>query len=131
LKRTKSGFFPRAKRIVLPDKDAPPSGYEIVPRPEARALAAYLLSLRQDGYLFEAPPPPSKNKRRLDKRRVHKRSRGQARCQMNADDPRKIVEQDGPEPVAERWTVPMWLIVVFGPPVLLGPAFHGRECRRV
>jgi mono/diheme cytochrome c family protein len=33
---------------------------------------------------------------------------------MNADDPRKIVEQDGPEPVAERWTVPMWLIVVFG-----------------
>ena len=36
----------------------PPSGYEIVPRPEARALAAYVTSLHQDGYLFEAPPPP-------------------------------------------------------------------------
>ncbi len=29
-----------------------------LPKPEARALAAYLLNLRQDGYLFEAPPPP-------------------------------------------------------------------------
>jgi cytochrome c oxidase cbb3-type subunit 2 len=54
----KIGLFPAHDAIVLPDQDAPPAGYEIVPRPEARALAAYLLSLRQDGYLYEAPPPP-------------------------------------------------------------------------
>jgi len=54
----KIGLFPARDALVLPDKDAPPPGYEIVPRPQARALAAYLLSLRQDGYLFEAPPPP-------------------------------------------------------------------------
>jgi cytochrome c oxidase cbb3-type subunit 2 len=49
---------PSPDTLVLPDKSAPPPGYEVIPRPEARALAAYLLSLRQDGYLFEAPPPP-------------------------------------------------------------------------
>jgi cytochrome c oxidase cbb3-type subunit II len=49
---------PSTNALVLPEQSAPPSGYEIVPRPEARALAAYLLSLRQDGYLYEAPPPP-------------------------------------------------------------------------
>jgi cytochrome c oxidase cbb3-type subunit II len=54
----KIGLFPAHDAIILPDQDAPPAGYEIVPRPEARALAAYLLSLRQDGYLYEAPPPP-------------------------------------------------------------------------
>jgi cytochrome c oxidase cbb3-type subunit 2 len=54
----KVGFFPARDAIVLPQEDAPPPGYEVVPRPQARALAAYLLSLRQDGYLFEAPPPP-------------------------------------------------------------------------
>jgi cytochrome c oxidase cbb3-type subunit 2 len=56
----KTGFFPSPNALVLPAKDAPPPGREIVPLPEARALAAYLLSLRQDGYLFEAPPPLSK-----------------------------------------------------------------------
>jgi cytochrome c oxidase cbb3-type subunit 2 len=54
----KIGFFPSPDALVLSDKDALPAGYEVVPRPQARALAAYLLSLRQDGYLFEAPPPP-------------------------------------------------------------------------
>jgi len=49
---------PSTNALVLPDKIGPPPGYEVVPGPEARALAAYLLSLRQDGYLFEAPPPP-------------------------------------------------------------------------
>jgi cytochrome c oxidase cbb3-type subunit II len=55
----KIGLFPATDAIVLPDQDAPPPGYEVVPRPQARALAAYLLSLRQDGYLFDAPPPAS------------------------------------------------------------------------
>jgi cytochrome c oxidase cbb3-type subunit II len=49
---------PSPDALVLPDKIAPPAGYEIVARPEARALAAYLLGLRQEGYLFEVPPPP-------------------------------------------------------------------------
>ena len=37
---------------------AAPAGYEIVPRPAARALAAYVAGLRQEPYLFEVPPPP-------------------------------------------------------------------------
>jgi mono/diheme cytochrome c family protein len=32
---------------------------------------------------------------------------------MNADDPKKMGGTEGPEPVAERWTVPIWLIIVF------------------
>lgn len=35
-----------------------PAGEEIVPTDDARALAAYLLSLHSDGILFETPPPP-------------------------------------------------------------------------
>lgn len=54
----KVGFFPSPEALVLPDQDTPPAGYEIIPRPQARALAAYLLNRRQEGYLFEAPPPP-------------------------------------------------------------------------
>jgi cytochrome c oxidase cbb3-type subunit II len=41
---------------VTGDK-APAPGFEIVPRPEARALVAYIMSLHQNDYLFEAPPP--------------------------------------------------------------------------
>jgi len=55
----KIGLFPSTNAFVPPEKFAPPAGYEIVPRPEARALAAYLLSLHQDAYLYEAPPPQS------------------------------------------------------------------------
>jgi cbb3-type cytochrome oxidase cytochrome c subunit len=38
-----------------PAKLLPPSGYEVVPTPEAKALAAYLVSLRADAPLFDAP----------------------------------------------------------------------------
>lgn len=55
----KIGLFPSTNAFVPPDQDAPPAGSEIVPRPEARALVAYLLSLRQEAYLYEAPPPAS------------------------------------------------------------------------
>lgn len=41
--------------LVLPPGLAPTPGFEIVPRREARALAAYLVSLRADAPLFEAP----------------------------------------------------------------------------
>jgi cytochrome c oxidase cbb3-type subunit 2 len=51
-------FAPSTNALVLPTELAPATGYEIVPKPKALALAAYLLSLRQDGYLFESPPPP-------------------------------------------------------------------------
>jgi cbb3-type cytochrome oxidase cytochrome c subunit len=46
----------------LPKEFAPADGYEIVPKPEAKALVAYLMSLRSDTPLYEAPltPPPAK-----------------------------------------------------------------------
>ncbi len=41
--------------LELPPGLAPGPGYEIVPKPEAEALAAYLTSLRADAPLFAAP----------------------------------------------------------------------------
>jgi cbb3-type cytochrome oxidase cytochrome c subunit len=41
--------------LDLPPAFAPPSGYEIVPTREAKALAAYLTSLRADAPLFPVP----------------------------------------------------------------------------
>ena len=52
--------IPSTDALQLPAPFEPPPGYEIVPRPEARTLAAYVTSLHQDGYLFEAPPPPQR-----------------------------------------------------------------------
>jgi hypothetical protein len=46
---------PSPESLVLPAEAAPPSGYEIVPKPAAKALAAYLVSLRADAPLFCAP----------------------------------------------------------------------------
>ncbi len=45
-----------------PDAIMKDGDYEIIPRKEATSLAAFLMSQRQDLYLFEAPPPPSKAK---------------------------------------------------------------------
>jgi cytochrome c oxidase cbb3-type subunit 2 len=53
----KIGRAPSPDALVTGPKFAAPAGYEIVPRPAARALAAYVASLRQEAYLFEAPPP--------------------------------------------------------------------------
>jgi cytochrome c oxidase cbb3-type subunit 2 len=49
--------------LVLPPEFAPPSGYEIVPKQEAKALVAYLFSLRADAPLYVAPLtlPPAPN----------------------------------------------------------------------
>ena len=44
--------------LVFPPGTDPAPGCEIVPRPEAQALAAYLVSLRADAPLFEAPLAP-------------------------------------------------------------------------
>lgn len=40
---------------IVPGKDTE----EIIPTDDARALAAYLMSLRSEGVLFETPPPPA------------------------------------------------------------------------
>jgi cytochrome c oxidase cbb3-type subunit 2 len=53
----KIGRTPSPGALPVPPEFAPPGGYEIVPRPAARALAAYVAGLRQEPYLFEAPPP--------------------------------------------------------------------------
>lgn len=39
---------------------APPAGYEVIPTDDARALVAYLLSLKRNYPLPEAPLPPAK-----------------------------------------------------------------------
>jgi hypothetical protein len=46
---------PSPEALVLPGKLAPPPGYEVVPKPAAKALAAYLVSLQADAPLFVAP----------------------------------------------------------------------------
>lgn len=51
----KAGSQPAADAVVFPAGFAPQAGYEVVPTDAARALAAYLQSLRADVALFEAP----------------------------------------------------------------------------
>ena len=53
--KRKIGRFPSPEALTLPGDLAPGAGYEIVPRPAAKALAAYLISLRADAPLFDAP----------------------------------------------------------------------------
>jgi len=56
--KRKIGLQPSPDALVLPTEAAPPAGFEIVPKPAARALAAYLFSLRADAPLFTAPMTP-------------------------------------------------------------------------
>ena len=44
--------------LLFPPVSAPPAGYEVVPTTEAKELAAYLLSLKADAPLYEAPFTP-------------------------------------------------------------------------
>ena len=47
---------PSSEALTLTGEDAPPAGYEVVPRHDAKALVAYLLSLKRSSYkLPEAP----------------------------------------------------------------------------
>jgi cytochrome c oxidase cbb3-type subunit 2 len=46
---------PSPDALDLPSELAPPPGYEIVPKIEAKALVAYVTSLRADAPLFDAP----------------------------------------------------------------------------
>jgi cytochrome c oxidase cbb3-type subunit II len=58
---------PTPDALSLPPAIAVEPGFEIVPKPEAQALVAYLLSLRADTPLDEAPVPrpPGQRVRRL------------------------------------------------------------------
>ncbi len=49
---------PSPDALDLPKEFAPADGYEVVPKPEAKELVAYLLSLRADVPLYEAPFTP-------------------------------------------------------------------------
>ncbi len=48
---------PSASALKLPEKYAPPTGWEVVPRFEAVQLVAYLNSLKSETGLFDAPLP--------------------------------------------------------------------------
>ena len=54
----KIGREPSPDALKLPPEFAPPAGCEAVPKPEARELAAYLLSLRATAPLYDAPIAP-------------------------------------------------------------------------
>ena len=52
--KRKIGSKPASDALVLPKQFAVEPGYEVVPRPEARALVQYLLSLKANAPLPEA-----------------------------------------------------------------------------
>jgi cytochrome c oxidase cbb3-type subunit II len=54
----KIGNSPSTDALVFPKGFGPPAGYEVVPKPEAKELAAYLLSLRANVPLYSAPFTP-------------------------------------------------------------------------
>ncbi|HTV76150.1 MAG TPA: cbb3-type cytochrome c oxidase subunit II, partial [Candidatus Baltobacteraceae bacterium] len=54
----KIGDAPSPDALNLPPEFAPPAGYEVVPTDDAKNLVAYLLSLRADVPLYEAPFTP-------------------------------------------------------------------------
>jgi len=54
----KIGREPSSNALKLPPEFAPPAGYEVLPKPEAVELAAYLSSLRANVPLFSAPISP-------------------------------------------------------------------------
>ena len=56
--KRKVGRAASSDALQLPAGYSPPAGDEIIPTEEARALAAYLVSLRSDPPLFEAPFTP-------------------------------------------------------------------------
>ena len=54
----KTGVSPSPQALQFPREFVLPDGYEVVPKPEARELAAYLLSLRANAPLYSAPLSP-------------------------------------------------------------------------
>jgi cytochrome c553 len=97
LKTKKIGDAPSPDALNLPKEFAPPAGYEVVPKPEAKQLVAYLLSLHADVPLYEAPSHagPSFNERP-----------GQIKM---SDETKSCSTPSNAEPTATRSTVPMWV----------------------
>jgi cytochrome c oxidase cbb3-type subunit 2 len=54
----KLGAAPSPEALQFPKDFVLPAGYEVVPTPEAKQLAAYLLSLRANAPLYSAPISP-------------------------------------------------------------------------
>jgi len=54
----KIGAQPAPDALVLPKEFAPADGYEVVPTAEAKQLVAYLLTLKNNAPLYEAPFTP-------------------------------------------------------------------------
>lgn len=54
----RAGAAPSPEALRLPDVFGPPARTQVLPTPEARALVAYLQSLRSDALFFEVFPPP-------------------------------------------------------------------------
>ena len=54
----KAGTTPVPDALQFPKEFVLPAGYEVVPKPEAKQLAAYLLSLRANAPLYSAPISP-------------------------------------------------------------------------
>jgi len=54
----KIGSAPSPDALTLTGEFAPPAGFEVVPTTDAKHLAAYLLSLKSDAPLYEAPFTP-------------------------------------------------------------------------
>jgi cytochrome c oxidase cbb3-type subunit 2 len=57
--KRKMGHAPAAQALKLSGAAAPEAGFEIVPKPEALALLAFLLNQHFENDLFEAPLPAS------------------------------------------------------------------------
>jgi cbb3-type cytochrome oxidase cytochrome c subunit len=62
VRKINPGDAPSPDALKFPKDFAPPADCEVVPKPEAKQLAAYLLSLRQDAPLYEAPFTPAVTK---------------------------------------------------------------------
>ena len=60
--RAMSGGQVSTEALPLTGKDAPPAGFEIIPKAEAYQLVHYLLSQRFDIGLLEAPMPQAKKR---------------------------------------------------------------------
>jgi cytochrome c oxidase cbb3-type subunit 2 len=52
-------FSPSTNAMQLPSDLAPKPGWETVPTRQAEQLVSYLLSRRQNAYIYYAPPPPT------------------------------------------------------------------------
>ena len=54
----KAGAAPSPDALRFPKEFVLPAGFEVIPKPEAKQLAAYLLSLRANAPLYSAPISP-------------------------------------------------------------------------